>query len=77
MTQAVDNLTTSVGKLKDAVVASLALLDDLKTKLDAAIAAGNQDPAIQALADQIDSDTADIVAGVAKDTPPVVTPPVA
>lgn len=69
MTQALDNIAAAVSGLEGSLTAAMALLDDIKAKLDAAIAGGNSDPAIQALADKLTADKAALDAKVAADTP--------
>ncbi|MEO6588946.1 MAG: hypothetical protein ABIP06_06430 [Pyrinomonadaceae bacterium] len=65
---ALDNLRREVGETKTVAASAVALLRGLKAKLDEAIASG--DPAaIQALADEIDTDTNALAAAVTENTP--------
>lgn len=65
---ALDNLKTQVTALETVEASAVTLLQGLKAALDAAIASG--DPAaIQAVADQLGTDTATLAAAVAANTP--------
>ncbi len=61
-----DDLVTKVTALSDVEDGVIALLNDIKTRLDAA----GQDPAkLQALSDAIDAQSAKLAAAVAANTP--------
>jgi len=67
-----DALTASVARQETAEASAIALLNGLAAQIRSM--AG--DPAaIQALADQIDADTAKLAEAVVTDTPPAPTPP--
>ena len=70
MANVLDAINTQLDANEASDAAILKLLDDLKTALDAAIAAGPGTANIQAIVDRLVADKAAIDAGIAKDTPP-------
>ncbi len=68
MAQELDDLKAAVAAETEVTQSAIALLNGLKAKLDAAIAAG--DPAaLKALSDSLGKDTADLAAAVTANTP--------
>ena len=53
MTTAIENLTAAETRIETVMAAVLADIDTLSAELAAAIAAGNTDPAVQAVADKL------------------------
>lgn len=66
---ALDNLQASVTHESEVSASVIALLGTIKADLDAAIAAGNDDPAIQAIADQINTNSQTMADAVVANTP--------
>lgn len=64
-----DDLVAKVAKLKTVDDSVVALLDGLKAKLDAAIAAGNDPAQLQALSDALGAETDRLSTAVTTDTP--------
>ncbi len=71
MSAATDALTAAVKAQTAETSHVVAVLDDMKGKIDALIAAGNEDPGLQALADELTADTASVQSAEAKDDPGV------
>ncbi len=68
MAQELDDLKAAVAAETEVTQSAIALLNGLKAKLDAAIAAG--DPAaLKALSDSLGKDTTDLAAAVTANTP--------
>lgn len=74
---ALDNLQASVAHESEVSASVIALLGTIKADLDAAIAAGNDDPAIQAIADQINTNSQTMADAVVANTPAAPEPPAA
>lgn len=69
MSAALDKLTAEVAENTSVMESAAILLSGLKAKIDELIAAGNNDPELQALADSLDSETNKLAAAVAANTP--------
>jgi hypothetical protein len=69
MSTALDALTAEVSQNSDVINSAITLITGLKAKIDELIAAGNVDPALQALSDSLDSKTNELAAAVAANTP--------
>jgi predicted nucleic acid-binding Zn-ribbon protein len=65
-----DDLTAQVAATKGTVQSAVTLLDGLAAKIDALIAAGNNDPALQALSDDLKASTQSLADAVARDPRP-------
>jgi len=65
-----DDLTAQVAAVKGTVASAVTLLDGLAAKIDALIAAGNSDPALQALSDDLKASTQSLADAVARDPRP-------
>lgn len=75
MSTQLDRLIADETALKTAVTSAVALLNDLKAKLDAALAGGVTEAQIQAIADSLEADTKAITDAVTADTPANPTAP--
>lgn len=69
MSASLDALTAEVARNTSVDQSAIALLNGLKAKLDELIAAGNNDPALQSLADSLGTSSNDLAAAVAANTP--------
>ena len=65
-----DDLTAQVAATKGTVASAVTLLDGLAAKIDALIAAGNSDPALQALSDDLKASTQSLADAVTRDPRP-------
>ncbi len=76
MSDQLDKLTAEVANNTSVEQSAVALLKNLKTELDAAIASAPTDDgaALQALSDTLGANDADLAAAVLANTPPVVAP---
>jgi hypothetical protein len=72
MANGFDALTAQVAANNSVVESALTLIQGLADQIKALIAAGNNDPALQALADSLSAEDAKLAAAVAANTP---TPP--
>lgn len=68
MATTLENLTQEVAENKDAVQSAITLLNDLKRRLDEAIASGDM-AQVQALSDELSSNTDTLASAVAANTP--------
>ena len=73
MATALEDLTEVVGGIRDTATSAAAALDGLKAQLDAVIAAGNNDPALLALRDDLAATKANLADAIARDTGPSPT----
>ena len=71
---ALESITKAVSENTSVIGSAMTLLKNIKAELDAAIHAGNNDPAIQALSDKLGSDDATLQAAIVANTPPTPVP---
>jgi ATP/maltotriose-dependent transcriptional regulator MalT len=74
MTAALDNLAAQVAANNDVVQSAVTLLSTLKSELDAALASDDT-AALQALSDQLGTETSALASAVAANTPAEPAPP--
>lgn len=66
---AIEDLTANVANNTTVIGSAISLIQGLKGQIDEMIAAGNDDPALQDLSDQLGSSDADLAAAVEANTP--------
>lgn len=70
MTQALDTLTVEVSETKGVMQSAVVAITGLKGKIDELIAAGNNDPALQALSNELDTETNALATAIAANPVP-------